>query len=124
MSCDLSGEVDCDVAHVAKGTKSPQFRHAHVILLFDVWVDHPPVGEKAQDRKMKAGGVDVTLWQPMVDRFNELLPEVNAKLIAANPRDKGKLLPAASVATLKQKWKKMQREYKAACRHVPFRIDY
>jgi hypothetical protein len=119
MSCDLSGEVDCVLAPVAKGTTSPQFRHAHVILLFDVWADHPPVGEKAQDRKMKAGGVGVTVWQPMVERFNHLLPGVNKKLTAANPKDNGKLLTAVSVATLKQKWKKMQREYKAACRHVP-----
>jgi hypothetical protein len=77
MSCDLYVEVDCVLAHVAKGTKSPQVRHAYVIMLFDVWADHPPVGEKALDRKMKAGGLDVAIWQPMGDRFNHLLPEVN-----------------------------------------------
>jgi hypothetical protein len=58
-------------------------------MLFDVWVDHPPVGEKAQDRNMKPSGTDVTVWQPMVDQCNQLLPEVNEKLIAVNLWDKG-----------------------------------
>jgi hypothetical protein len=57
MSCDLSGEVDCVLAHVAKGTKSPQFFHAHGILLFDVWADHPMLGEKARHSFAARGGL-------------------------------------------------------------------
>jgi hypothetical protein len=82
-----------------------------------VWRKHPPVGELAQDRKMKPGGIDVTVWQHMVDCFNKQLPQVNKSIRESNPRDTGKLVEATTVAALKAKWKKMQREYKATCRY-------
>jgi hypothetical protein len=73
MAGDGDFEPETGSGKTAKGSKSPQLRNAHIFLLFGVWRRHPPVGELAQDRKMKPGGVDVTVWQPMVDCFNKEL---------------------------------------------------
>ena len=76
-----------------------QMRDKHVRMLFKVWEKLPPLGEGAMDRKMKAGGCDVAVWEPIVQEFNKRLPDVNAEILKNNPGDAGKLISSVDVKT-------------------------
>lgn len=97
-----------------KATARLQMRHQHVRLLFKVWEKFPPLGEAAKDRKMKAGGSDVAVWEPMVAEYNRRLPEVNKEILKKNPADSGKLITSVHVKMLQDKWRKLKKEYHEA----------